>query len=426
MSMVLAPATEEIIRDGTTMLEVGVENVEKSVYALVTEESMARKPLPGTSLEERVPKIVELRSRGVPHHEIGRSFGFEGDNKAVATRVTNMIGKAKKKGVWPRDFVEPPTKEEERLPKIIEARARGIKLLEIGRNVLGLEGTDQQVETLVSVTISRAKKRGEWPATVNLLWTCRECGIRFGQRAPMGHPPIYCSPACKARARGVRKTPKECMCKTCGRRFSSINSWERIYCSSACYGKSVSTKAGRRYRGDDYTTRSQLEGDIRSLIRREGRYVSFAEVVDVLGVNWKVLSAFKVSIEKVNRSEGFKSRKNAFADVVEDCLRAMFPTVETEVRFGDCRSSKGLMLRFDFLADGRVLVEADGVQHQPGHSWHSADMAERDRIKDEWAALKGIPLVRIPYMRKKKDIEEAVRSAIQRLASPSSEKEASQ
>jgi len=77
---------------------------------------------------------------------------------------------------------------------------------------------------------------------------------------------------------------------------------------------------------------------------------------------------------------------------------------KTEKIFGGCVNSKGNMLRYDFyLVKENVLIEYDGAHHF-GVTSYSKDfevVKEHDRIKDEYAAKNGMPLIRLMH----KDLE---------------------
>ena len=78
---------------------------------------------------------------------------------------------------------------------------------------------------------------------------------------------------------------------------------------------------------------------------------------------------------------------------------------ETEKRFDGCR--RILPLPFDFyLTDFTALIEFDGAQHFIPAGWFSTKeralrnlglVQERDRIKNDWAKEKGVPLYRIRH-----------------------------
>lgn len=76
---------------------------------------------------------------------------------------------------------------------------------------------------------------------------------------------------------------------------------------------------------------------------------------------------------------------------------------QKEYVFDELTKVCGRRLRYDFAlldADDKVikLIEFDGTQHyDKKNSMYSEDLVERDRIKNAWAAVKGIPLQRITY-----------------------------
>jgi very-short-patch-repair endonuclease len=89
---------------------------------------------------------------------------------------------------------------------------------------------------------------------------------------------------------------------------------------------------------------------------------------------------------------------------------------ERQYKFTDCRG-KRRPLPFDFavIRSGKiaVLIEWDGRQHfQPVKKFNGREgLLERkrnDRIKDEYCAKKGIPLLRIPYWLKSDQVESMI------------------
>lgn len=69
--------------------------------------------------------------------------------------------------------------------------------------------------------------------------------------------------------------------------------------------------------------------------------------------------------------------------------------------FEDLRYIHPLLYDFSILNENNEiirLIEFDGIQHTDSNSkWYSPTAALRDKIKNQYAKEKGIPLVRIPY-----------------------------
>ena len=74
---------------------------------------------------------------------------------------------------------------------------------------------------------------------------------------------------------------------------------------------------------------------------------------------------------------------------------------EKQITFTDLVTSSGGFLRYDFyLPQQNRLIEFDGEQHNQEVNYYSNTLAERqvkDILKNKYAKLHNIPLVRIPY-----------------------------
>lgn len=79
---------------------------------------------------------------------------------------------------------------------------------------------------------------------------------------------------------------------------------------------------------------------------------------------------------------------------------------QKQIKFDDLRGKNKQYLRYDFgIYDKNnnliKLIEFDGDQHtNTNNPYYSVDGFERDRIKDEYAKSKGIPLIRIDYSKR--------------------------
>ena len=89
---------------------------------------------------------------------------------------------------------------------------------------------------------------------------------------------------------------------------------------------------------------------------------------------------------------------------ISQILRENGIKFEKQKTFEDLRTGKYGVLRYDFYISERgYLIEYDGSQHF-GHKrtiWNKGERLQntryRDKLKDEYAKNKGIPLIRIPY-----------------------------
>ena len=162
-------------------------------------------------------------------------------------------------------------------------------------------------------------------------------------------------------------------------------------CSKHCAGK---VKAGEFHR------KSDLQKKIVDLIKNDRRYLTKQEILDGIKISSKTLTTYNVSVLECNRIAGFKKPSRIFENMILSILQERF-VVETEVKFSNCLSPKGALLRFDFYLRGEnVLIEADGSQHKDGHPWYRSYNKECDEIKDAWARKQGIHLIRIPYSKR--------------------------
>lgn len=87
---------------------------------------------------------------------------------------------------------------------------------------------------------------------------------------------------------------------------------------------------------------------------------------------------------------------------IEELLQLANQTYEREKSFEDCRSSAGVLYRFDFYVNNKYLIEFDGEQHYRASSgWNTEEhfqvVQQRDREKESWCIKHGMTLIRIPY-----------------------------
>lgn len=96
-------------------------------------------------------------------------------------------------------------------------------------------------------------------------------------------------------------------------------------------------------------------------------------------------------------------RRSYGEELISNILSQNNISYKTEYSFDDLRSDKGVLLRFDFCIfdnQGQIqrLIEFDGEQHyNPTSKYYSKTIVEHDELKNNYAKLHNIPLVRIPY-----------------------------
>lgn len=81
------------------------------------------------------------------------------------------------------------------------------------------------------------------PSGVMKHCICKVCGEHFDYRSA-GRPPLYCSEACKNKAR-LDKSGYAHVCEICGKSFIALQA-NRLYCSKACSGIAKITKSHYR------------------------------------------------------------------------------------------------------------------------------------------------------------------------------------
>lgn len=105
-----------------------------------------------------------------------------------------------------------------------------------------------------------------------------------------------------------------------------------------------------------------------------------------------------ISLEDINRSLGLKKPKSGFEEMVYAALQSAMPdaTIRREVK--GPKTDKGYPTRFDFMVDGKLVVEADGPQHTYEKSqWFSDEYVQRDRLKEQYCQRKGYPMIRVRH-----------------------------
>lgn len=80
-------------------------------------------------------------------------------------------------------------------------------------------------------------------------------------------------------------------------------------------------------------------------------------------------------------------------------------TYVKEKRFDDCRfPDTDSQAKFDFyLPDKNYIIEFDGEQHYRSSTWYPAQeyIQQHDEYKNNWCKQNNIPLIRIPYWKRK-------------------------
>ncbi|WP_299312321.1 hypothetical protein [uncultured Halomonas sp.] len=131
---------------------------------------------------------------------------------------------------------------------------------------------------------------------------------------------------------------------------------------------------------------------------KQGYWLGSIQARAMFRVRHEFFDEFGISLDEINRSLGYTKPKSGFEELVLTALEAALPesSIEREVR-GPV-TPKGYPTRFDFMVDGRLVVEADGPQHtDEANSWHSEDYVKRDRMKERYCQENGMPMIRVRY-----------------------------
>lgn len=196
------------------------------------------------------------------------------------------------------------------------------------------------------------------------------------------------------------------ICEHCGKEFTPHyrikNNQILRFCSKSCKSKS-------NYKGyieQKWFNKTQVENVLKSIVIKEGRYLTKEELCKLAKISSKTLSKFNVSIITINKECGMKKPKSVFEDKIKTYFYNNYIHVEEEKTFEDCVSPKGYKLRFDiYLKDENILIEADGSQHYDiNNPNYSEYQKECDKIKDNWCKNHNIKLIRIPYTKKVSDV----------------------
>jgi hypothetical protein len=185
-------------------------------------------------------------------------------------------------------------------------------------------------------------------------------------------------------------------CKSCKIDFSisyriSVNK-EMSFCSKSCKTK---------YQRNGFYNKTQLENSIIKSIKEEGKYLTIDDICHLLKISSKTLVKFRISTLSLNKKSGFKKSGSVFEEKCFNILKEKYGEIETQKMYDDCVSDKGHLLRYDFyIPSENILVEADGKQHfNLAHVYSSEYTIKCDEIKDIYAKLNNIKLIRIPYTR---------------------------
>ena len=185
---------------------------------------------------------------------------------------------------------------------------------------------------------------------------------------------------------------REFICKTCNIVFSPkyhISKNQTLeYCSKSCASK---------YIRQSKLNKSQLELDIKKIIKSKDTYLTKVEICNLLKMSSRTLSIHKISTKSLNQELGYFKSASIFEDRVRRILSLRYSDIQLEYTFSDCLSPKGHKLRFDFYIPSlNLIIEADGEQHIREDSYMPYPK-EHDRIKEEYLELNNINLIRIPY-----------------------------
>jgi hypothetical protein len=189
-------------------------------------------------------------------------------------------------------------------------------------------------------------------------------------------------------------------CKQCNRDFRAeyISKYGYIVTKDSALfcGKSCATKYQR-----GSLTKAMIEDEIIAFITSKNRYCNRNEILKGIARSPKTLVKFKISIKSIQKSIGFIKSKSLFEEQIYTYLKKLFCNIECEKTFGDLLSPKGFKLRVDFyIKEFNLIIEADGTQHNDKNNpRYNSYYKKCDLLKNEYAKLHNINIVRIPYSR---------------------------
>lgn len=226
---------------------------------------------------------------------------------------------------------------------------------------------------------------------------CMLCGKTFKAVYPNE---MYCAD-CKGKSNHV-----ESICVVCGKHFIPKRTHcECKTCSRKCQGLYIQNAGlGMKYNTED------LHKRIVDHIIKNGAPLSIDDLGrDLGGITRKVFSARGWTVRSLLKDAGIlddwvTKGTSVFERSVYYIIRSVVGedcAIETQKIFDDLIGATGGKPRFDFyLPDFNLVIETDGRQHyDETDPWHSAELEENDRRKNEYCFNKGISLLRIRYYR---------------------------
>lgn len=226
--------------------------------------------------------------------------------------------------------------------------------------------------------------------------TCASCGCEFihtktGVRK-------YCD-ACKVsgRPKKISKHP----CAYCGKtHFPHVNT-HATYCSLKCSSKALHAKG----KGNKLDTQESLDKLIKAI--QDARYTpTLEDVCHISGISETWVREQGLDIEalfNMAKRPHVCSYESKFEEMVYYALLDLGiqeTDLEKQKKFPNLRGIRN-SLRYDFYIETiKVLVEADGDQHNPNEThprFETEACHKNDAKKNSYAEEHGIPLIRIPY-----------------------------
>lgn len=140
---------------------------------------------------------------------------------------------------------------------------------------------------------------------------------------------------------------------------------------------------------------------VEEYVVQQDRYVTSDELREATRYSRTTIFRAIPSLTQFQADLGFFSKNYGFENQVFENLQKLFPeeVIDRQKQFDDFKSPKGRYLRYDFhLPRLNLLIEADGNQHYDENmAWYTEEGVLRDRLKDKYAADKGIMLHRVLY-----------------------------
>lgn len=185
------------------------------------------------------------------------------------------------------------------------------------------------------------------------------------------------------------------ICNNCGQEFNTVyescnyNRTATTFCSIKCSNNSRVS----------YNTAEELEKLILDFISSENRYCTIQQVTRGVKISTKTLVKYGIKIRDINNALGFTPKVSAFQESIHRELSKYTTDITSEYTNASLLSPRGFNLRIDFyLQKLNVFVEADGTQHYNENDFYYSEYGVLcDNIKNEYAKVNNIPMIRIPY-----------------------------